>query len=390
MCTKLADKDLCTGCMACVNACPKKCINIEQDSMGNLFPVIDYSKCVECKKCEKSCPINNNISTNFPNKAYAAWSLDQQDRKTSTSGGAASVFYQQAISDNMYICGVEYDNDFHVKHTISRDIESILKFKQSKYVYSEVDNIYELVKEKLDNGEDVLFISLPCKVAGLLGFLNKKYDNLITIDIVCHGTPSYKILDDHIKFVDKKRIGKNLRFRDDNQMLFDVSSKSKTVYRKYGKEDTYMAAFLEGLDYRESCYNCQFANPERISDITISDFWGLGSEIPFEHEYSGAISALLINTQKGMDFFEKSKHRFFYEERLVEEAIKGNAQLNSPTKHHLKRNLFEEMYKSVGFEKAVKKCLHKEMFNSRIKRRKASMRMKIRKLASLFIKKYRR
>lgn len=390
MCTKLADKDLCTGCMACVNACPKKCINIEQDSMGNLFPVIDYSKCVECKKCEKSCPINNNISTNFPNKAYAVWSLDQQDRKTSTSGGAASVFYQQAISDNMYICGVEYDNDFHVKHTISRDIESIQKFKQSKYVYSEVDNIYELVKEKLDNGEDVLFISLPCKVAGLLGFLNKKYDNLITIDIVCHGTPSYKILDDHIKFVDKKRIGKNLRFRDDNQMLFDVSSKSKTVYRKYGKEDTYMAAFLEGLDYRESCYNCQFANPERISDITISDFWGLGSEIPFEHEYSGAISALLINTQKGMDFFEKSKHRFFYEERLVEEAIKGNAQLNSPTKHHLKRNLFEEMYKSVGFEKAVKKCLHKEMFNSRIKRRKASMRMKIRKLASLFIKKYRR
>ena len=390
MCTKLADKDLCTGCMACVNACPKKCINIEQDSMGNLFPVIDYSKCVECKKCEKSCPINNNISTNFPNKAYAVWSLDQQDRKTSTSGGAASVFYQQAISDNMYICGVEYDNDFHVKHTISRDIESILKFKQSKYVYSEVDNIYELVKEKLDNGEDVLFISLPCKVAGLLGFLNKKYDNLITIDIVCHGTPSYKILDDHIKFVDKKRIGKNLRFRDDNQMLFDVSSKSKTVYRKYGKEDTYMSAFLEGLDDRESCYNCQFANPERISDITISDFWGLGSEIPFEHEYSGAISALLINTQKGMDFFEKSKHRFFYEERLVEEAIKGNAQLNSPTKHHLKRNLFEEMYKSVGFEKAVKKCLHKEMFNSRIKRRKASMRMKIRKLASLFIKKYRR
>ena len=135
MCTKLADKDLCTGCMACVNACPKKCINIEQDSMGNLFPVIDYSKCVECKKCEKSCPINNNISTNFPNKAYAVWSLDQQDRKTSTSGGAASVFYQQAISDNMYICGVEYDNDFHVKHTISRDIESILKFKQSKYIW---------------------------------------------------------------------------------------------------------------------------------------------------------------------------------------------------------------------------------------------------------------
>lgn len=390
MCTKLADKDLCTGCMACVNACPKKCINIEQDSMGNLFPVIDYSKCVECKKCEKSCPIKNNISINYPNKAYAAWSLDQKDRKTSTSGGSASVFYQQAISDNMYICGVEYDNDFHVKHTISRDIKSILKFKQSKYVYSEVDNIYELVKEKLDNGEDVLFISLPCKVAGLLGFLNKKYDNLITIDIVCHGTPSYKILDDHIKFVDKKRIGKNLRFRDDNQMLFDVSSKSKTVYRKYGKEDTYMAAFLEGLDYRESCYNCQFANPERISDITISDFWGLGSEIPFEHEYSGAISAVLINTQKGMDFFEKCKHRFFYEERPVEEAIKGNAQLNSPTKHHLKRNLFEEMYKSVGFEKAVKKCLHKEMFNSRIKRRKASMRMKIRKLASLFIKKYRR
>ena len=390
MCTKLADKDLCTGCMACVNACPKKCINIEQDSMGNLFPVIDYSKCVECKKCEKSCPIKNNISINYPNKAYAAWSLDQKDRKTSTSGGSASVFYQQAISDNMYICGVEYDNDFHVKHTISRDIESILKFKQSKYVYSEVDNIYELVKEKLDNGEDVLFISLPCKVAGLLGFLNKKYDNLITIDIVCHGTPSYKILDDHIKFVDKKRIGKNLRFRDDNQMLFDVSSKSKTVYRKYGKEDTYMAAFLEGLDYRESCYHCQFAKSKRISDITISDFWGLGSEIPFEHEYSGAISAVLINTQKGMDFFEKCKHRFFYEERPVEEAIKGNAQLNSPTKHHLKRNLFEEMYKSVGFEKAVKKCLHKEMFNSRIKRRKASMRMKIRKLASLFIKKYRR
>lgn len=387
---ELAPKSKCTGCMACVHNCPTNCISAEQDLLGHQYPVVDRSKCINCGKCQRTCPELSAMPAQMPRQAFAAWSLDAESRRTSTSGGAAAELYRAAIHNGFWIVGVEYQKDFHVVHVISNEETAIAEFKQSKYVYSEMDGIYQKVKDMLLRGEKILFISLPCKIAGLLGYLGDKFDNLVTVDIVCHGTPSYKNLLEHIRYVVKEDYPEKLGFRRDNEYLFQLMDRNgKAIYKKNGRTDTYLAAFLEGLNYRESCYYCSYAKPERISDITICDFWGLGREIPFNHPYTGAISAVLINTDEGQDFWKCCMPQMFTEERPVMEAIKGNAQMNAPTPMHLKRKAFESMYQSDGFEAAVKHCLGEIMKAEERKIRRQNVRRILRKAAGIFVKRYR-
>lgn len=387
---ELVKRIQCTGCMACVEICPKECIQLETDVLGHIYPTINLEQCVSCGNCQKVCPENNKLKFQTIQKAYAVWSLDNENRKSSASGGAASEFYAKAIEDGYWICGVEYQKKFHAVHILSKHINRIEKFKQSKYVYSEVGDVYKKIKQLLSNKEQVLFISLPCKVAGLLGYLGKYYENLVTVDIVCHGTPSYQNLKEHIDSQDERGVATSVRFRQDNEFMFLLeNAKKRKLYCKIGQADTYLAAFLEGLNYRESCYRCSYARPERISDITICDFWGLGQEIPFNHPYTGAISAVLINSAKGDLFFESCRKNFFVEQRPVIEAIKGNAQLNEPTKKHSKREEFECLYKEYGFEKAVNQCLKQEIQLAKRSNLKKLVRKKIRSFAGIFIKRYR-
>lgn len=386
----LAPEEKCTGCMACMQSCPKQAINIRIDLQGHYYPQIDTETCISCHKCESSCPIMFSQIVSYPQKAYAVWSLDSERRKASASGGAAAEFYRSALEQNWWICGALYADEFHVKHVLTRNPEMIKSFQQSKYVYSEIDQVYYEIKRKLEHGENVLFISLPCKIAGLKGYLGKDYVGLVTVDIVCHGTPSYKVMHEHIIKSEKDKKATELSFRQDNEFIFELKAQGKSIYKKIGRQDTYLAAFLEGLDYRKSCYQCEFAKPERIGDMTICDFWGLGTKIPFEHPYTGAVSAVLINTEKGFVFFEKSKVGLFVEERPVYEAIEGNQQLKEPTKIHPKSEEYELLYKKIGFEQAVEQCLNEVIKAENEKLRKQNFRAFLRKIASIFIRRYRR
>ena len=389
----LVDKKNCTGCMACLQMCPMKCITVREDDIGNLYPYIDRDTCIECGSCEKVCPeisINQKECLKKTDQAYAVWSLNTNSRSASTSGGAAAEFYESALNQGYWICGVKYEEQYHVRHFLTKERKNISVFRQSKYVYSETENIYRQIKDLLQKKEKVLFISLPCKVAGLYSFLGGKLEeNLLTVDIVCHGTPSYAQLMEHIKKVATLNRGK-LTFRKNNEYIFEVTDNNKILYSKIGRQDNYLAAFLEGLNYRPSCYNCSYARPERISDITIGDFWGLGAEIPWNYPYTGSISAVLINTEKGRKFWNECSDRFFSEERSVEEAVKGNAQLNYPTPAHPKRAEFEELYKQKGFEEAVQICLQDEIQQDRKKQEKMQFRRKLRKIAGIVIPRYRR
>lgn len=386
---RLAEPEKCSGCMACAAGCPKEAISIRKDELGTFLPEIRQELCIGCGKCRKSCPELNPLPTMESEHAYAVWSLDPENRKTSASGGAAAEFYAKALSENYWICGAEYTADGRVVHTLTKEHDAIRRYKQSKYVYSEMENVYREIKEKLEAGEKVLMISLPCKVAGLLGFLGKPYEKLLTVDIVCHGTPSGQLLREHVTHVAPGLKKFRLRFRQDNEFLFRLEANGKTVYEKIGRTDTYLAAFLEGLSYREACYHCSFAKPGRVSDLTICDFWGLGVEIPFDHPYTGAISAVLVNTKKGQAFFDSCLVSLFVEERPVSEAVKGNAQLNAPTPGHPKRAAFEAMYKERGFDAAVTEILREEMRTARREVSRRRLRGKLRKLAGVFLKRYR-
>ena len=386
---QLAAAEKCTGCMACVIACPCSAIAVAQDTLGGQYPEIDVSKCVGCGKCQKVCPELHPIPARQSSKAFAVWSLNPENRKTSASGGAASVLYEKALEQGYWICGAEYLPDGRVIHTLAKDKSAIARYKQSKYVFSETGKVYSEIKNHLDAGEKVMMISLPCKIAGLAGYLQKTYENLITVDIVCHGTPSGKLLTDHIQVVapDIEEFG--LFFRQDNEFMFRLERDGKVKYRKIGRTDTYLAAFLEGLSYRESCYHCNYAKNQRISDITICDFWGLGTEIPFHHPYTGAISAVLINTERGQLLFNDCRELLFAEERPVREAVKGNAQLNEPTHRPGNRDEFIKLYQRYGFESTVKMLLRPKMKAAQKQLRYRQMRKGVRKLAGVFIKRYR-
>lgn len=387
---ELVERNNCTGCLACKEACSQNAITLEFDALGHGYPVINRELCIRCGKCHRVCPEIHVQERRAPASCFAAWSLDPATRKSSASGGAAAELYAYGLEQGYWICGAEYDEDGKVVHSLSRSPETIGKYQQSKYVYSDMSPVYKPIKAALDKGEKVLCISLPCKIAGLLGYLGKPYDNLLTVDIVCHGTPSEQCLSHHLQKVAGEGCGLKLHFREDNQFLFHVEKEGKVLYRKVGRQDMYLAAFLEGLNYRQSCYDCQYAVRERIADITICDFWGLGQELPFDHPYTGAISAVLLNTDQGASFFVACRRRFFTEVRPVSEALKGNAQLNAPTPRHPKRMEFENLCRAEGFERAVKICLAPQIRADAKRQLKGNVRNTLRKLAGVIIPQYRR
>lgn len=349
----LCEKEKCTACGACVNACPKNCISYIVDENGFSYPQIADNLCINCGACQRVCHPLNDVNRNYPSKAYAVWSSDPKDRKSSTSGGAASVFYKTILEKDGVCFGAAFDNNLNVVikgYSDSRTIE----FKNSKYVHSDMGKTYESIRELLIQGNKVIFIGLPCQVASIKTFLKKDYDNLILVDIICHGTPPIEHLKEHIYTIEKKKNKKTefIKFRDDNAFYFSSFGADGCFYKKHKELDTYLLSFFNALNYYESCYNCKYACNERVSDITIGDFWGLGLEIPFDHPYSGAISLVLTNTPKGETFFDSTRNKLFSEERPVEEALKGNDQLNRPSGKNKDRELFLKLNKEKGFEEA--------------------------------------
>lgn len=351
------EKDKCSACMACYNICPKKCISMQYDEYGILYPVIDEEKCTHCGLCNKVCQINQKSEFRMPMHTYASWSKDYEDRVSSSSGAMASIFYKYIIEKSGIAIGVSYDENMQLVYSYSDTKEDLLKYKGSKYSHSFIGEIYKKIKYFLEIGKEVLFVGTPCQVDGLKKFLLKSYENLITIDIICHGMPSQKYLDEYIEEIEKT-VGKkvtNLTFRGRENFKFTLYNDKEIIYSKPSNEDNYFYGFLSGIFYRDSCYKCKYARKERVSDITIGDFWEIGKNVPFEHKDKDlGVSVVLINTEKGKKLFDKCKGEIYYEERTLEEAIYGNEQLRNPSKRHAKNELFKEMYKNHGFIEAIK------------------------------------
>lgn len=353
---KLCKKDLCSSCGTCVSICPKNAISMKKDKYGYLYPQINEELCVNCGLCTKKCHILNDIQKNYPKSAYAVWSSDPVDRKSSTSGGAASVFYQYVCNNNGVCYGATYDENLNVVIE-GYDDNRIVEFKQSKYVHSDMNDSYEKIKKNLNDKKQVVFIGLPCQIASLKLYLGKEYDNLLLVDIICHGTPPQEYLTSHIKNLEDKynKKANKISFRNDNEFIFSLYEKDsdKSIVAVHKELDTYLLSFFDAMTYYEGCYSCKYACNERVSDITIGDFWGLGLEKPFDHPYTGAISLVLVNTDKGKNFFDKVKQNCFVEEREVAEGLKGNDQLNRPSKKHKNRTDFLNKYLDSDFDSAT-------------------------------------
>lgn len=380
----ICDKNKCTGCHACYNVCPKKCIAMREDEYGFMHPEININECISCNLCKKTCPAINQVEYRKPKIAYAAWALNECERESSTSGGVASIFSNYIIENGGVVFGVSIEDNV-IKHIKVDKKNDLIKIKGSKYVQSKIGDTYKEAKKELEIGRKVLFIGTPCQIAGLIKYLDRGYENLITIDIICHGVPSQKILGDYIKENFALHDFNKISFRDKDEFNFKLLKDDKTLVNIPMTKSFYYTGFMKSLFYNEACYECPFSTEKRISDATIGDFWGLGEEKAFEHDKIKGVSLILPNTEKGLMLVYKCKDKMFLEERNVSEAIYGNDQLRRPAIKHKNYDLFRKLYVKKGFNYAAKKSLQFDMNLDKIK-----AELKKNRLIFKMIKKYKK
>lgn len=366
---KICDDNSCSGCCACFNICPKDAISMIENENGITIPKVNMKKCIICNACRNVCPNNTIPKRMRSDYAYAVWSKDDEDIAHSSSGGAAAVFSRKILQNYGVVFGAAY-TDGTVKHIRVDNESELYKLRGSKYVQSQIDKIYNLVKKDVISGKQVLFTGTPCQVAGLQSYLGKDYENLLTIDLVCHGTPPIKYLQEYISdIIGKNEIWNTIAFRGSYDCYLTVSDNARIVYQRKAGDDLYFHAFLQGLTYRENCYHCQYACIDRVADITIGDFWGL-DKTKLIHPYTGKVSLVLLNSKKGERLFTVAKEDLIWEQRDINEALnpkQGN--LLHPSSKHCDRKIFIDSYHKIGFKRAVNKTrIGKIIRNERIKK----------------------
>ncbi|MBO4601334.1 MAG: Coenzyme F420 hydrogenase/dehydrogenase, beta subunit C-terminal domain [Bacilli bacterium] len=354
---KICEKKKCTGCFACFNICPKNAIKMIEDDFGRIYPIIDEDKCINCGLCKKTCPQLNDVKYNEPITAYALYNKDKKIRNDSTSGGAATTFYLKVLESGGIIYGANNIENERFKFIRITNQSDLYKVKGSKYVHCYIDNMFLKVQEDLKNNNQVLFIGTPCQIAGLKLFLKKEYENLLTVDLICHGVPTQKFLNDELKLhVKDTNLISSVKFRDGSSKVFIIEKNDNNcIYKESWDTNYYLYRFLNSMIFRENCYECKYAKKQRVSDITIGDFWGLKSQNKYFKDDKKGISLVMPNTEKGKYFVEKCLRDVIYEERPLDEAINGNSQLQLPAKKHKNYNKFFKYYKKFGYEKACKK-----------------------------------
>ena len=343
------DVKKCTGCFACVQKCPKNCIGIKQDEEGFYYPYINEANCVHCDLCEQACPQLTPIHLNIHLAAYAARAKDAQQLKHSTSGGVFPVFAKYVLQNGGVVFGAAMDEIGRVKHIAVQDLENLHLLQGSKYVQSSTLGAYREAKRFLEEGRLVLFSGTPCQIAGLYGFLGKKYDCLLTMDLVCHGVPSEKLFLQCRHWLENK-YGSNLHswsFRDKERegwALVDKLVFEDKVRYKRGFLNPYTRAFYLGEICRESCYPCTYACENRIGDITCGDYWGIKNHHPEFYSNQG-VSLLVVNTEQGEKYLKLVHDGFYLLPSRMEYIKAGNGSLVRPSSRPEKR---DRIYKSLN------------------------------------------
>lgn len=317
----------CTGCMACINVCRIGAISFKDD-IDRLNCVIDEKKCINCGRCHKVCPNNKELKFREPYIIKQGWAEDKF-RSVSSSGGVASAIMESFIKQGGYVCSCIFESGEFIFKTTS-DSNLIPLFAGSKYVKTNPQNAYIQVKKLLEEDKKILFIGLPCQSAGIQSYF-ENHPNLYTIDLICHGTPSKKLLDKYL-----------VETRCDMHELKDIKFRYKDVFGLYNEknkllpgriEDSYLKMFLNAVDYSENCYACKYASFARISDITLGDAWGQLSETTDK-----GVSLILCQSPKGKELIGMANLKLL--DVNVDKAVSANHQLRRPSIKHVKRKTF--------------------------------------------------
>lgn len=368
----IVEKSKCSGCYACVEVCPRKCIDMVSDAEGFWYPYVDVNKCIKCGVCEQVCPIKESHTKSTqgdPLIAYAAINKNPSVRLKSSSGGIFSALAIYILSNSGVVFGAGFDENFNVVHKYVEHGDDLHELQGSKYVQSRIGNSYHQAEEFLKQGKLVLFSGTPCQIEGLFSYLNKSYDNLITTDLICHGVPSPMVWR---KYVEYRRLmangarPKKISFRAKNYgwKRYSVSFlfENDTEYRQTLDKDPMMQVFLKNLCLRPSCHDCFFKSKVRRSDITLADFWGVNNVIPNIDDNKG-VSLVFIQSRKGQELFSRISESVTFVEVDQDTAIVYNTSMIESAAIPQKRNEFLKNISENNFRKIQKKYCRASLKN---------------------------
>ncbi len=386
---EIVDKKDCCDCEACMQICPKRCISMESDAEGFLYPKVDVDLCVGCNLCEKVCPVINRFPKKRPDEVRAAKNPDEEVRLGSSSGGVFTMLAEKVLESGGVVFGARFDDGMDVIHDYTETVEGLQAFRGSKYVQSRIGCTYKQAEKFLKEGRGVLFSGTSCQIAGLKHFLRKEYDNLLAVDVICHGAPSPKVWREYFKEIKLRPegvAGKNtvLSSLNESSGISDVSFRDKrygwekygfairtaackaaqnSVLQSYGSSDVwfyepyrqnlFMRGFLANLYLRPSCYDCPAKGGSSGSDLTLGDFWGIRRTYPEYFDDKG-VSVVLINSDKGKVVFESVGADNI--EAAYEAALSGNRSIERSVRIPRYRAYFFREFEREGVG-AIEKSL---------------------------------
>lgn len=361
MSIKLPSDNRCTGCASCANICPNKAIEMLENEQGFVQPVINESKCIKCGLCLKTCPvINAYVSHNKKRPTvYGARCKNKSIRFRSTSGGVFATIAKEILNSNGIAVGAIYKTPYYVKHSISYNISELEQLLQSKYVQSDIGYIYREISDNLKNGKKVLFCGTPCQVSGLYSFLKERPENLLTCDFICYGVNSPKAYRSWLNEIGQeygeiKRVWFKYKAKGwyNSPMCTRIEFCDKKELILDNDSNYYMAGYIyDALYIRPSCSQCEFKGLPRNSDITLGDFWGIDKKLDDDK----GTSVVILNSEKGENFFENIKNELDFWKTDLDGVIKGNHMINESVNINDKSSEFLGKLDKIPFSTLYKR-----------------------------------
>lgn len=362
-------KEECCGCAACMNICPVNAITMQPDDEGFLYPKIGKG-CVGCNACVRVCPMKKQLKTKTPVAAYGIKHKNDQVRNASSSGGAFTALSNVILDAGGCVFACELDEKLRAKHVKASNRAERDACRGSKYVQSEMNLTFRQVKTELETGAPVMFVGTACQVAGLNSFLEgTNTDGLLTVDFVCHGVPSPKLFEDYKKYIEKnedsKLSGYYFRPKDngwghcEKAVFLDGYSMTDTMLT-----DVWKNVFYSNNALRPSCYECHFASMNRVSDITIGDFWGI-DDVNSDFNDKQGVSIALFNSARGKVMFDCIKEHIDFFECAADSS--RNPNLEHPTSKPDTHDIFWAEYRENGFDFIARKY-GQNSFSGKVKR----------------------
>lgn len=366
----IRDKKECCGCHACANACPQKCVSMEIDEEGFWYPHINnVENCIDCGVCKQVCPILHSVvdSTESEPFAYAVKNMNDDERKNSSSGGLFVLLAKQTLKEGGIVFGAALsDTCRSLEHIGVEYIENLHILQGSKYLQSKIGDSYCQVKTALDSGKTVLFSGTPCQIEGLHRYLKKDYENLLCVDLACHGVPSPKVWNHYVSYqesiADASVQKISFRSKKHGWKKFSVllEFNNATIYEATLSKDLFMQAFMNNICLRPCCSSCHFKKLNRVADITLADFWGIEGVLPEFYDDRG-VSLALVHSNKGMHAMKRIESQMCFMQVETQEAISGNAAILSSVTAHRNRKKFFRALNEMPFDQLVQKYVREKL-----------------------------